>query len=141
MTDIETRAIPSDPALRKAARENPGGWVYDIDWPYRPELRVPPEAIRGSWRVDPRGELTGEYAVNPTHRPVVMVRRVPAPYMVAAARHLRDDWMVEIDPAAEKLFPNVPEEMRVGFWYVDRSGKLTGQFRPNSKYQGRVGKD
>ncbi len=129
---------PRDPALIAAALENPGGWVYDIDWVYRDEVRVPPEAIRGAWRVDPDGRLTTAFEANPRHRPVINSTRKPAPYMIAAAKHLHDEWMVEIDPSAEHLFPDIPESKRVGSWYVDQNGQLTGQFRASSLYDGDI---
>ena len=139
MTQTRRLPIPNDPVLQAEAARTPNGWVYDIDWTYRPEARVPPEAIRGSWRVDESGHLTGEFASNPNYRPVLRPNRKPAPYVVAGARHLRDEWVVEIDPQAEQLFPEIPEDMKVGFWYVDSAGNLTGQFRKNAQYMGHHG--
>jgi hypothetical protein len=31
----------------------------------------------------------------------------------------------------------VPADRIVGFWKVDRKGKLTGTYRPNHEYRGR----
>ena len=57
--------------------------------------------------------------------------------MAAAARALRDEWMAEIAPEAEHLFPDIPEDRKVGFWYVDKSGVLTDLFRSNSQFRPR----
>ena len=132
---IERRPPPDDAALQQAAKENPGGWVYEIDWTYNAHSRTPPEAIRGGWRVDANGSLTHDYLPNPRYRAVQHMTRKPAPYMVAAARALRDEWMAEIAPEAEHLFPNIPEDQKVGFWYVDQTGVLTNLFRPNSQFR------
>ena len=131
---FEHQPPPNDPALQQAARENPGGWVYEIDWTYNARSRTPPEAIRGSWRVDANGDLTHDYSPNPRYRAVQRITRKPPPYMAAAAHALRDEWMAEIAPEAEHLFPNIPEDQKVGFWYVDKAGVLTDIFRPNSLF-------
>jgi hypothetical protein len=47
------------------AKLNPGGWVYAIEGDYAPEGAVPREAIRGAWKVDNDGMLTGEFIPNP----------------------------------------------------------------------------
>ena len=133
--DLQHRPPPDDPALRQAAKENPGGWVYEVDWTYNARSRTPPEAIRGGWRVDAGGGLTPDYSPNPRYRPVQRMSRKPPPYMAAAARALRDEWMAEIAPDAEHLFPDIAEDQKVGFWYVDKSGVLTDLFRPNSLFK------
>ena len=43
--------------------------------------------------------------------------------------------MAEIAPEAEHLFPDVREDQKVGFWYVDRTGVLTDLFRANSQFK------
>jgi hypothetical protein len=83
---IESRKIPTDSSLIEAARIHPNGWIYDIDWTYPENQRVPPEAIRGSWRVDDSGNLTGEYVANPNYRPIQHCKRQLKPYMHAGAR-------------------------------------------------------
>lgn len=138
MTDavaIEKRVPPDDIGLKAAAEANPGGWVYDIDWQYPDEQPVPPEAIRGAWKVSEDGFLSGDYAPNARYRPIEMPKRELKPYMHAAARSNADEWMVEMDPAAEPLFPDIPEELIRGWWYVDKRGQITGQFRPNALYR------
>ena len=132
---IENRSPSDDPAMRQAGKENPGGWVYEVDWTYSARSRTPPEAIRGGWRVDADGNLPHDYAPNPRYRAVQRMTRKPAPYMAAAARALRDEWMAEIAPEAEHLFPDVREDQKVGFWYVDKTGVLTDLFRANSQFK------
>lgn len=59
------------PPPAAAAAANPGGWVYDIDpdWVDDPNGYVPPEAIRGGWRVNDAGKFTGEFVPNAKHGP------------------------------------------------------------------------
>jgi len=139
MTDdrvkFEMRPLPQEPELIAAARANPGGWVYEVDRPYPAEQQVPPEAIRGSWEVNPDGKLTGKYARNLRYRPVQRSSRRLKQYMHAAARTNRDQWIVEIDPRGETHFPNIPASLIRGWWYVDKTGTITDQFRPNSKWE------
>jgi hypothetical protein len=133
----ERRQPPADPKLLKAAKEKPGGWVYEIDHAYPSDQPVPPEAIRGAWESSPEGDLTGKYAPNLRYRAIELVEKVHKPYMVAGARSNRDQWIVEIDPRGEALFPDIPQDLICGWWYVDRQGVITNQFRPNSLWKGK----
>lgn len=54
---------------RAEARLNPGGWVYAIDDRYDPNGAVPPEGIKGAWKVDERGHIVGEFIPNPRYTP------------------------------------------------------------------------
>ena len=49
------------------AKKHPGGWVYVVDGTYGPDERVPPEVIKGAWKVSDEGNLTGEYRANPNY--------------------------------------------------------------------------
>jgi hypothetical protein len=53
------------PNLIAEALRVPGGWVYEIVGEFEPDQAVPPEAIKGAWKVDDDGKLTGEYRANP----------------------------------------------------------------------------
>jgi hypothetical protein len=53
------------PEATAEAKQNPGGWVYVIDGSYGPDEAVPPERIKGVWRVDDDGHITGEFIPNP----------------------------------------------------------------------------
>ena len=55
-------------------------------------------------------------------------------YMHAAAKTNKNQWMVEIDPRAEDLFPNIPQNLIKGWWYVDKDGRITDKFRHNSQW-------
>lgn len=131
----DTRALPDDPALIDAAKTLPNGWVYDVDWPYPETQRTPPESIRGTWQVGPDGVLTGVFASNPRYRPIEQCLRTLKPYVHAAARTNPDQWIVEIDPRGETAFPNIPEKWVRGWWFVDRDGSITSNFRPNSRWE------
>lgn len=54
---------------REEAKSNPGGWVYAIDARYDRNGAVPPEAIKGAWRVNETGEIIGEFVPNPNYVP------------------------------------------------------------------------
>lgn len=58
-------------ALVAEARATPGGSVAQIDPAFvgDPNGYVPNEAIQGFWRVDPQGQLTGEFEHNPNYGP------------------------------------------------------------------------
>lgn len=56
-------------ALIAEAKRRPGGWVYEIVGDYGPNDAVPPTAIRGAWKVDENGEVTGEFQPNPSYEP------------------------------------------------------------------------
>jgi hypothetical protein len=64
------RRVPPPDLVAQAAAA-PGGWMYEIDraWVDDPDGYVPPEAIRGAWKVSDDGRLTGEYRENDQHRP------------------------------------------------------------------------
>jgi hypothetical protein len=47
------------------AKQNPSGWVYAIEGDYGPDESVPPQTIRGAWKVDENGKITGEFIPNP----------------------------------------------------------------------------
>ena len=68
---------PTDEA-RREAKENPGGWVYQIDCDHGPDVAVPGEAIVGAWQVDENGEIIGDFLPNPNY--------VPSPSDVRADR-------------------------------------------------------
>lgn len=57
--------------LREDAKRSPGGWVYEIDGEQVADADgdVPPEAIRGAWRIGEDGVPTGEYVANRNYRP------------------------------------------------------------------------
>ncbi|GAA3544676.1 hypothetical protein [Kribbella ginsengisoli] len=69
--ELATEMRTPPPELVAEAARTPGGWVYDIDadWVDDPDGAVPPEAIRGGWRVDDSGQLTGEFVPNAKHTP------------------------------------------------------------------------
>jgi len=51
--------------LRDQAKLQPGGYVYVIQGVDDAMGRVPPEKIRGAWKVDDAGEIVGEFMPNP----------------------------------------------------------------------------
>ena len=52
------------------ARQNPNGWVYAMDGVADPNGAVPPERIKGAWKVNAKGEIEGEFIPNPNYRPL-----------------------------------------------------------------------
>jgi hypothetical protein len=57
------------PGEVEEAKKHPNGWVYRIKGSFRPEEAVPPEAIVGAWKVDNKGNIVGEFVINPNHQP------------------------------------------------------------------------
>jgi hypothetical protein len=51
------------------AKLNPGGWVYAIEGDYGPNDAVPPQAIKGAWKIDDNGEIEGDFIPNPKFVP------------------------------------------------------------------------
>ena len=63
------KVSPIPPRVVEEARGNPGGWVYEIDASVDPEGAVPPELIKGAWKVGDDGVPTGEFEANANYRP------------------------------------------------------------------------
>lgn len=59
------RRAELSPALVAEAKTRPGGWVYEIVGDYGPNDAVPPNAIRGAWKVNEDGEVLGDIQLNP----------------------------------------------------------------------------
>jgi hypothetical protein len=51
------------------AKNNPNGWVYAIDSRYDRNGSVPPEAVKGAWRVNADGEIVDDFIPNPNYVP------------------------------------------------------------------------
>jgi len=67
MSDEQTATLPEVPSeIREAARQAGGGWLDEIVGNHAPP--APISAIRGAWRLDANGDLTGEYVANPNFR-------------------------------------------------------------------------
>jgi hypothetical protein len=121
------------------AKRTPGGWVYKVDWQYPDDQYTPPEAIIGAFEVDENGNLTGKFEANADYRPVKIASRKARDYMDRVRpEHQRNQWVIEIDPDYDDQFPDVPPEGQIGRWYVGPDGSLTGQFRPNPHYTGKI---
>ena len=56
------------------AKQNPNGWVYAMDGVADPNGDVPPQRIRGAWKVNSKGEIEGEFIPNPNYRPIEPVK-------------------------------------------------------------------
>jgi hypothetical protein len=58
-------------ALMAEAARQPGGWVAELDRALigDPDGYIPSEAIRGAWKVDDAGQLTGEFQPNLKYGP------------------------------------------------------------------------
>ncbi len=68
---FESSTIPAvTPAVIAEAKRQPNGWVYAMDGISDPDGAVPPERIRGAWKVNASGEIEGEFIPNPSYRPL-----------------------------------------------------------------------
>lgn len=56
-------------SLIAEAKQNPGGWVYEIVGQFGPDDAVPPSAIKGAWKVNDDGEIVGDLQPNPNFQP------------------------------------------------------------------------
>lgn len=73
--DGTTVALPEvSPEIREAARAAGGGWLDEVVGAHQPP--VPQRFIKGAWRLDANGELTGEYVPNPDYGR----RKIRCPY-------------------------------------------------------------
>ena len=64
-----TAVVPT-PEMVAEAKANPGGWVYQIAGSFGPNDRIPPGSIKGAFKVDEDGTITGEFQPNPKYRGV-----------------------------------------------------------------------
>ena len=63
--------IPTpDASVIAEAKRSANGWVYAMDGITDPNGEVPPERIRGAWKVNANGEIEGEFIPNPNYRPL-----------------------------------------------------------------------
>jgi hypothetical protein len=71
----------------------------------------------------------------PFGRRVKKVPPEPTPAMHEEARRHPGGWVYVVDGT---FGPDevVPADRIIGFWKVDRHGKLTGKYRPNPDYRG-----
>ena len=51
------------------AKRMPGGYVYRMAGKFGPEDRVPPDAIVGAWKVDAKGNISGDFIKNENFDP------------------------------------------------------------------------
>ncbi|MCX2679359.1 hypothetical protein OOZ15_05335 [Galbibacter sp. EGI 63066] len=63
MSDLK----PTKEAIIEALK-NPNGWVYVIDESFKHTQEVPKEAIKGAWKVNDKGIITGEFIENPNYK-------------------------------------------------------------------------
>ncbi|MGP3915118.1 type VII secretion system-associated protein [Nonomuraea sp. 10N515B] len=75
----DTPPPPITDELRRQARLRPGSWMYAVDPFFDPDGEVPPYGIVGAWRVDDRGEITGEFRHNTGYRPSPVALGYPEP--------------------------------------------------------------
>jgi hypothetical protein len=61
-------AVAPTPEMVAEAKANPGGWVYQIAGAFGPTDHIPPEFIKGAFKVDENGNITGEFQSNPKYR-------------------------------------------------------------------------
>jgi hypothetical protein len=56
-----------NPALIAEAKTQPGGWVYQIELPAGadPDAAIPGSAVKGCWKVNDDGDITGDFIPNP----------------------------------------------------------------------------
>jgi len=57
---------PPKAAIAEALK-HPNGWVYEIDEAFKNKEDVPPQAIKGAWKVDQNGIIMSDFIPNPNY--------------------------------------------------------------------------
>lgn len=57
---------PPPDAIKEALKQ-PNGWVYEIDGGFKYDDAIPPQAIKGAWKVNKNGVIVGEFVPNPNY--------------------------------------------------------------------------
>ncbi|QPJ63843.1 MAG: hypothetical protein G3M70_15610 [Candidatus Nitronauta litoralis] len=57
-----------DPGEIEEAKKYPNGWVYRISGSFKDDEAIPPEAVVGAWKVNDRGEISGDFILNPNYK-------------------------------------------------------------------------
>ncbi|MGZ3757657.1 MAG: hypothetical protein ACXVAY_19665 [Mucilaginibacter sp.] len=58
--------FPSKEAIKEALK-HPNGYVYAIDRAFDNSEEVPPQAIKGAWKVNEHGFIVGQFIPNPNY--------------------------------------------------------------------------
>lgn len=58
---------PTKKAIEEALK-NPNGYVYIIDVAFENAKEIPPEAIKGAWKVSEKGEIIGDFIPNSNYK-------------------------------------------------------------------------
>jgi len=64
---MHKKSKPTEKAIAEALK-NPNGWVYVLDEAFEAVTDVPPEAIKGAWKVDGNGCIIGNFMPNPKYK-------------------------------------------------------------------------
>ncbi len=104
MSDADSSSSPPvTDQMRRAARAQPGSWIYVIDPAFDPNGEVPPEGIVGAYPVDEAGEIGDPFAPNPRYRPTPRGLRLPDPTdrLDALLQEVATGWAAEGQLLAE----------------------------------------
>ncbi|MEO6230590.1 MAG: hypothetical protein ABIP10_10710 [Ferruginibacter sp.] len=55
------------PEAISEALKHPNGWVYEVDEVYKDKVDVPPQAVKGAWKVNQDGIIIGNFIPNPNY--------------------------------------------------------------------------
>ena len=66
---VDQPVPPVTEQAKAEAKADPDGRVYAIAGGCTSSEAVPPQAIRGAWKVDRNGDITGEFKPNPNVDP------------------------------------------------------------------------
>jgi hypothetical protein len=50
------------------AKRTPNGWVYVLDKEFKGKEEVPPEFIKGAWKVNEKGIIVGSFIPNKNYK-------------------------------------------------------------------------
>ncbi|KJS06148.1 MAG: hypothetical protein VR77_06465 [Flavobacteriales bacterium BRH_c54] len=58
----------NNPTLIEEAKKFPNGYIYALDPEFEGKEEVPPEHIKGAYKVDKDGKIEGEFIPNSNYR-------------------------------------------------------------------------
>lgn len=113
----------------------PNSWMYAISAEFTDKDYVPPEAIRGAWRIGSTKSIEGEFQENENYIHGLKSTKNWPVYLNVIAKEHSNGWVYDIDKEYRNA-ETVPQSRIVGSWKVDETGMILPVFYPNKDYRG-----
>jgi len=111
----------------------PNSWLYAISSEFAETDYVPPEAVKGAWRVNDNRQIEGDFTANDNFIPGLKYDLDWPLYLEPIAKNHANGWVYDIDKEY-RAEENVPKSRIKGSWKVDENGKILPVFFPNENY-------